>query len=168
MEERGEFDAADKPTGRILEPGRVTSVVVRGKDNVELAALKAATIRAVQRFEAKYGIAQMWVQTWRERNATFLGAVENEKLLVTILFAIVSIVAFTMIAVVFYMIVLDKTRDIGTLRGHRSLARRDRGRLPRLRAGHRPGRFVAGAGRGGGGGAQHQRNPELPGADDRL
>jgi len=56
------------------------------------------------------------VQTWEELYGQLLAAVENEKSLITMLFALISIVAIAMIAVVFYMIVMDKTWDIGVLR----------------------------------------------------
>ena len=49
-------------------------------------------------------------------HGTLLGAVKNEKGMVTFLFAIISLVAIIMVATTFYMIVLEKTRDIGVLR----------------------------------------------------
>ena len=54
--------------------------------------------------------------TWEQKHGALLGAVKNEKGLVTFLFAIISIVAIVMVATTFYMIVLEKTRDIGVLR----------------------------------------------------
>src|SRR5207253_514438 len=56
------------------------------------------------------------VQTWEEVNAKFLHAVENEKSLVTILFGIISIVAIFLIFCIFFMIVVEKTRDIGIIK----------------------------------------------------
>ena len=56
------------------------------------------------------------VKTWEEMHATFLGAVEKEKLLVTMLFAIISVVAIFLIFCIFYMIVVEKTRDIGIIK----------------------------------------------------
>ena len=56
------------------------------------------------------------VYTWREKHGMIIGAVEKEKGLVTFLFGIISIVAVVMVATTFYMIVLEKTRDIGVLR----------------------------------------------------
>ncbi len=56
------------------------------------------------------------VDTWETRQQAFIQAVEKEKVLVTILFAIISIVAIVLIGVVFYMIVLQKTRDIGIIK----------------------------------------------------
>jgi len=54
--------------------------------------------------------------TWEQVHGQFLGAVENEKGLMTFLFGLISLVATVMVATTFYMIVLEKTRDIGVLR----------------------------------------------------
>lgn len=56
------------------------------------------------------------VRTWEEQQAQFIAAVENEKILVTTLFAVISAVAIFLILCIFYMIVSEKTRDIGTLK----------------------------------------------------
>ena len=56
------------------------------------------------------------VVTWRDKHGQLITAVENEKGLVTFLFGVISIVAVVMVASTFYMIVLEKTRDIGVLR----------------------------------------------------
>ncbi|GJM26722.1 MAG: membrane protein [Phycisphaerae bacterium] len=61
-------------------------------------------------------IERVGVDTWETRQEAFIQAVEKEKVLVTILFAIISIVAIVLIGVVFYMIVLQKTRDIGIIK----------------------------------------------------
>lgn len=56
------------------------------------------------------------VETWEETQAVFIDAIEKEKLLVTFLFGIISIVAIFMIFCIFYMIVVEKTRDIGIIK----------------------------------------------------
>ncbi len=56
------------------------------------------------------------VQTWKQMHAQFIGAVEKEKGLVTILFGLISIVAVFLIFCIFYMIVVEKTRDIGIIK----------------------------------------------------
>jgi lipoprotein-releasing system permease protein len=54
--------------------------------------------------------------TWEQINQTYLGAIEKEKGLTTILFAIISLVAIFLIFCIFYMIVVEKTRDIGVIK----------------------------------------------------
>jgi lipoprotein-releasing system permease protein len=56
------------------------------------------------------------VKTWEEKQANFIGAVEKEKYLVTILFGIISLVAVLLVGCIFYMIVQQKTRDIGIIK----------------------------------------------------
>src|SRR5207245_11481347 len=56
------------------------------------------------------------VQTWKELHEDFIRAVEKEKGLVTILFGLISIVAVFLIFCIFYMIVVEKTRDIGIIK----------------------------------------------------
>lgn len=56
------------------------------------------------------------VDTWRERQAKYIAAVEKEKILVTILFGVISLVAVLLVGCIFYMIVQQKTRDIGIVK----------------------------------------------------
>lgn len=56
------------------------------------------------------------VFTWEDYNASLVAAVENEKRLMIMLFGIISIVAVFLILAIFYMIVVEKTRDIGILK----------------------------------------------------
>lgn len=105
-----------KPTGKV-DPARATEVLVRGVPGVPLEELRRQVSSVTQQFAGDHlDCPPLWVQTWLERHAMLLGAVEREKLLLTFLFAIISVVAVVMIAVIFYMIVLEKTRDIGVLR----------------------------------------------------
>jgi lipoprotein-releasing system permease protein len=56
------------------------------------------------------------IQTWEEKQARFIGAVEKEKYLVTTLFGVISLVAVFLVGCIFYMIVQQKTRDIGVVK----------------------------------------------------
>jgi lipoprotein-releasing system permease protein len=56
------------------------------------------------------------VETWREQQQTFINAIEKEKALVTILFSLISVVAVFLIFCIFYMIVVEKTKDIGIVK----------------------------------------------------
>lgn len=117
MEAHAERDPeTDKLTGKIAS-GRVTEVMIRGKPGQTAEQTRDAVQKYVQEFlNTRSAFPLIAIETWRERHATFLDAVEKEKGLLTVLFGIVSIVAVAMIAVIFYMIVLEKTRDIGVLR----------------------------------------------------
>lgn len=54
--------------------------------------------------------------TWEQFQAHIIGPVKKEKNLVTILFGIISLVAIALLLCVLYMIVLQKTRDIGIVK----------------------------------------------------
>lgn len=56
------------------------------------------------------------VYTWEDLQRPLIAAVEKEKVLVTFLFALISLVAIVLIGLIFYMIVEKKTRDIGILK----------------------------------------------------
>jgi lipoprotein-releasing system permease protein len=56
------------------------------------------------------------VYTWEDLQQAFIAAVEKEKVLVTFLFTLISMVAIVLVGCIFYMIVEKKTRDIGILK----------------------------------------------------
>jgi len=56
------------------------------------------------------------IHTWEEQQAQFIAAVQKEKIMVVTLFAVVSAVAIFLVLCIFYMIVTEKTRDIGILK----------------------------------------------------
>jgi lipoprotein-releasing system permease protein len=118
----------DLNPGKLVNPntGEATGEMTSGRANKLL--LKAAAgftpIEAKQAAQAvmdrvmkRHGdMPLLQAKTWREKHSRLLGAVQNEKGLVTFLFAIISAVAVVMVATTFYMTVLEKTRDIGVLR----------------------------------------------------
>ncbi len=56
------------------------------------------------------------VQTWRQRQASVVGPIETQRTLVVVMFAVISLVSVVLIFVIFYMIVVQKTKDIGVLK----------------------------------------------------
>ncbi len=54
--------------------------------------------------------------TWEQSQAHIIAPVEKERQLVTILFGIISLVAAVLVLCILYMIVLQKTRDIGIIK----------------------------------------------------
>lgn len=64
----------------------------------------------------QHALEMVQIQTWQERQARYIAAVEKEKILVTILFGVISLVAVFMVGTIFYMIVQQKTRDIGIVK----------------------------------------------------
>jgi lipoprotein-releasing system permease protein len=56
------------------------------------------------------------VYTWEDLQRAFIAAVEKEKVLITFLFGLISMVAIVLVGCIFYMIVEKKTKDIGILK----------------------------------------------------
>ncbi len=54
--------------------------------------------------------------TWEQSQAHIIGPVEKERQLVTTLFGIISLVAIALVLCILYMIVVQKTRDIGIIK----------------------------------------------------
>lgn len=61
-------------------------------------------------------MANVDIQTWEEMQHDYIAAIEKEKFLVLIMFGVISIVAVFLILCIFYMIVQEKTRDIGIIK----------------------------------------------------
>ena len=119
----GEKEAVDKVTKeKVIEPARATDIHVKVKPGIDLQTAKAKITTIVDDVFAKhrdqvqvYG-ADPTVETWEEDKATFINAIENETVLVTFLFSIISVVAILLIVCIFYMIVVEKTKDIGIIK----------------------------------------------------
>ncbi len=109
-------------TGAFTEP-KAHQVLVRLAPDLDVDAVRALiqTVAeqhgaALAKDDPRYSAA-FSVKTWREGSGgQFLMAVQREKMMMTFLFGLISVVAVVMIGVIFYMIALDKTRDIGIMR----------------------------------------------------
>ena len=114
FEEYTDFDELTGEGGEaVIQPARCTDIYVKAAAGVDALTLQAAVRPIV---DAHPTDRFLGVMTWEDVHGTLLGAVRNEKGMVTFLFIIISIVAIIMVATTFYMIVLEKTRDIGILR----------------------------------------------------
>ncbi len=65
---------------------------------------------------AQQQYSELEVQTWDEKQARYLGAVQNEKTMMTFILGLMSLVVLVVIFLIFYQIVRDKTRDIGIIK----------------------------------------------------
>ncbi len=83
-------------------------------ENGILDQIRADALRNKVRFDSS--LFGMQYITWQDKNQGMINAVTNEKRLLAFLFGFISTVAIVLIAVLFYMIVMEKTRDIGILR----------------------------------------------------
>jgi lipoprotein-releasing system permease protein len=96
--------------GRRVDPKEVAArleTLYRNYATDDYHALSLDDIRQVQRIRA---------MTWEQSQGHIIAPVEKERQLVTILFAIISLVAAVLVLCILYMIVLQKTRDIGIIK----------------------------------------------------
>ncbi|MCG8615443.1 MAG: FtsX-like permease family protein, partial [Desulfobacterales bacterium] len=111
----------DDPTVVIgTAPARAFGIIVRAVEGVSAEELRDAIAKRYAAFQEAHPDLPpepfMSIYTWRQKLRNLLDTVENEKNLMTFLFSIVSVVSILLILAIFYMIVLEKTRDIGILR----------------------------------------------------
>jgi lipoprotein-releasing system permease protein len=88
---------------------------IEGKPGQDEAAVKLNQARQEEIVKIDL-LRDVEIKTWEEKQAKFIMAVEKEKVLVTILFCIISLVAVLLVGCIFYMIVQQKTRDIGIVK----------------------------------------------------
>lgn len=58
----------------------------------------------------------VYANTWREKLAKYIGPIQSQRTLVILMFGSMSIVSVILIFAIFYMIVMQKMRDIGVIR----------------------------------------------------
>lgn len=117
MDAREERDP-ETNTVRKIE-ARTRDIQVSALPGNDIYELKRQVQKVVDQVIADRAIPAYYpitVETWEESQATFIAAIEKEKALVTILFGMISIVAVFLIFCIFYMIVVEKTKDIGIIK----------------------------------------------------
>jgi lipoprotein-releasing system permease protein len=109
----------DAVTGEpVRVPGRTSEIQVAVRDGADPLAVVEALKPIVSEVtgDPLAPAGRLRVETWEEAQALWLGAIEKEVVLVTMLFGIISLVAVFLIFVIFYMIVVEKTKDIGIIK----------------------------------------------------
>jgi len=117
---------APKPGVRIA-PARVTTVLVRAPNGISPETLREYCEGVYASFAAEFAgqvpsgdlMARnrgRIVRTWEDQNATLVGAVRKETGLVLMLLWLISLVASFLILAIFWAMISEKTKDIGTLR----------------------------------------------------
>jgi lipoprotein-releasing system permease protein len=117
-------DGVERPVKpRIIgeSPARATDVLVRAAPGVSSAELEAAAKAVYAQFEEAHrgevpSTRSIGIQTYEQRNAMFIGAVQKETTLVLFIFGVVSLTSVFLVLAIFWAMVSEKTRDIGVLR----------------------------------------------------
>jgi lipoprotein-releasing system permease protein len=117
-----EYEDTTKDGEKIANPARTNDIQIGAKPGVDLTQLAEKVQKIADSVLEKHGVSfskdpvhsSAWFDT--QPTAKFLQAVEHEIVLTTLLFAIISVVAIFLIFCIFYMIVVEKTRDIGIIK----------------------------------------------------
>ncbi len=113
----------DDPS-KVVIPARCNQIHLKvaadSAANPRRLAAVCAQVEAVwkdfhKRYAGRIGTSAS-VLTWRQRQAALVGPIEKQRTLTVIMFAIISLVSVVLIFVIFYMIVFQKTKDIGVLK----------------------------------------------------
>ena len=114
--------------GVIVEPARCSQIHVKLKEAPGLS--RADSLRRVsdvaRQIDSVWAVFQkthpdaarssVAVETWRQRQSQLISSLENQRTLMVIILGIISSVAILLIFVILYVIVVQKTRDIGVLK----------------------------------------------------
>lgn len=116
-----EFDGGPGPEVVGIDPARVTTVLVRAVDGVDVDAVKAICDRVYADFSRAHEgevplPLDMRPRSWEDLNATLIGAVKKETGLVLFIFGVISFTTVFLVLAIFWSMVSEKTRDIGVLR----------------------------------------------------
>lgn len=97
-------------TGRELfgAEGKITGIAVKFKDPQD-------ALRSERRLQAAVGY-DLYVNTWRDMNATLFGALKLEKTVMFIILTLIVLVACFNIVGTLTLLVMDRTKDIGILK----------------------------------------------------
>ena len=99
---RGMFDpASGKPM--------ITQILIKAKPGANINELR-------DRLRAKFPPELIRISTWRDKQESLLAAVFNELAILNVLLFLIFAVAGFGILAIFYMIVVEKTKDIGILK----------------------------------------------------
>jgi lipoprotein-releasing system permease protein len=112
----------------IVEPARCSQIHVKLKEAPGLS--RAESLRRIsdvaRQIDAVWAVFQkthpdaarssVTVETWRQRQSLLISSLENQRTLMVIILGIISTVAILLIFVILYVIVVQKTRDIGVLK----------------------------------------------------
>jgi lipoprotein-releasing system permease protein len=103
--------------GEII-PARATDIQIKIKPGVSLEEARDKIDPIVKQVFRSHEVPTtlVKVETWAENQRLWINAIEKEVVLVTFLFGVISVVAVFLIFCIFYMIVVEKTKDIGIIK----------------------------------------------------
>jgi len=124
LQRQVDMHAVTDPDSGRQDPARCSQIQIKAAGQTSETDLRAVahSLRTVWddlavRFpDMTSDMANVSILTWREKQADYIGPIEKQRTLVTIMFAIISLVAVVLVFAIFYMMVVQKTKDIGVLK----------------------------------------------------
>ena len=121
MNEREYQEEVDGKLAKFVTPARCSEIQINlkpGVDRMKMVDTIGALVRTINRTvePTQDFLRPIRVEPWEKKQEDFLSAVENEKSLLTFLLALISLVAIFLIFCILYMIVVEKTKDIGIIK----------------------------------------------------
>ncbi|MDD4891652.1 MAG: FtsX-like permease family protein [Phycisphaerae bacterium] len=139
------MNTSEKPVSGFLAPARATRVLVKLNDGVDLRAGNRAVAAAVKKWtDERTAIfnamppevrarayyfeplildsdthqirSNIDVSIWEEANREYFAAIANQRFIALLMVGVVSLTVVALIWVIFIMIVLEKTKDIGIIK----------------------------------------------------
>lgn len=115
----GPQEYTDARTGqKVIEPARTHTIQVSLNSGFHYRDAVPLIQKAVDEAlgQSPDDFDPVAASSWETLRADFMQAIEREIVLTTLLFAIISVVAVFLIFCIFYMIVAEKTKDIGIIK----------------------------------------------------
>ena len=101
----------------VLRQGQRESRTAHLRDPQEsVVAVKAMYARFQARYPDVPGEESVSIQTWKEKQRDYVEPIEKQRTLTAIMFSIISMVAVVLVFAIFYMMVVQRTRDVGVLK----------------------------------------------------
>lgn len=118
------MDEAERAEGGGKAPARCSQIQVKIADGIDAGELSDRLQELYQSYvqDARLDdfernlVNRIEAMTWEESQMHIIAPVEKERILVTILFGTISLVATVLTLCILYMIVMQKTRDIGIIK----------------------------------------------------
>ena len=116
------FDELQRDLGMDEQPGkpaRCTELQIKAKPGYDLNVVRDGVAKVAREVEASHPLDPYYgfsVETWQVQQGDFITAVKHEVVITTLLFGVISLVAVLLIFCIFYMIVVEKTKDIGVIK----------------------------------------------------
>jgi len=109
--------------GEIIEPARCSQIHVKVAEALSRGYALQGIARRIDGAWAEFvadrpdaARSDVRVETWRQRQSRLVSSIEAQRTLMVIILGIISSVAVVLIFVIMYVIVVQKTRDIGVLK----------------------------------------------------